>query len=140
MTALTDVDRPRRVLIVDGLAEARVVHMTFLRRHGMVARGVARPETALRALSTFRPQVIVTDLVFPGRHVDGLAFINAVRQRQDIREPVVVVVSGFGQQSNLRSARIAGADSFLVKPCLPERLLLEVRRSFYAKQLAEVRH
>ena len=140
MTALPHVDRPRRVLIVDGLAEARVVHMTFLRQHGMVARGVARPETALRVLCAFRPEVIVTDLVFPGRPFDGLAFISAVRQRQDIREPVVVVVSGFTQRSNLRSARIAGADSFLVKPCLPERLLLEVRRSFYARHVAEVRH
>jgi len=140
MTGLTRVDQPCRVLIVDGHAEERLVHTTFLRHHGMVARGVARPDTALRVVAAFRPEVIVTELVFTGLHFDGLALISAVRQRHDIRAPVVIVVADFTQHGDLRRARSVGADSFLVKPCLPERLLLEVRRAFYTRHLAEVAH
>jgi DNA-binding response OmpR family regulator len=138
MTALTPVDRPRRVLIVGTFAEDRVVYTTFLRHHGIVARGVARPETALRVLDSFRPEAIVTNLVFSGRSFDGLAFISAVRQQHDVRQPVVVVVSDFTEVADQRRARLAGADSCLIKPCLPERLLLEVRRASYARQLMNV--
>jgi DNA-binding response OmpR family regulator len=136
--AFTHVDQPRRVLIVDRRAENRVVHTTFLRHHGLVARGVAYPDTAMRLLRAFRPEVIVTDLDISYRHLDGLAFISAVRQRHDIRQPAVVVMSDFTHQADVWRARCVGADSFLVKPCPAERLLLEVRQAFYARLLAEV--
>ena len=140
MTAPIRVDRPRRLLLVNGCAQDRVVHMTFLRHHGMVVHGVAWPDTALRVLCAFRPEVIVTDLVFPRRHFDGLAFVSAVRQLRDIRDPVVVVLSDFTRHGDHRRARMVGADSFLIKPCHPERLLLEVRRAFYERQLLHVWH
>jgi CheY-like chemotaxis protein len=88
MTAPNDVDRPRRLLLVDGCANDRVIHMAFLRHHGMVVHGVAWPDTALRVLCGFRPDVIVTDLVFPHSFYSHDCFDRSVhfaRPRPDER-------------------------------------------------------
>jgi two-component system cell cycle response regulator DivK len=124
-------DFARRVLIVNGFADGRVMYATFLRYHGMTVCDVARPESALYVLDVFQPEIVVTDLVFPpvGRF-DGLAFIRAVRQRRNACDPTIVVVSGFTQPTDARRARDAGADAFLIKPCLPEDLLFEMQRAF----------
>jgi two-component system cell cycle response regulator DivK len=124
------VERRQRVLIVNGFADGREMYVDFLRHCDLEVRGAARPTAALRILRRFRPDIIVTDFVFPEGRLDGVTFINVVRQQPALYDPVVIVVSGFTQPTDERRARAAGADAFLMKPCLPERLLLEMQRVF----------
>jgi CheY-like chemotaxis protein len=128
MTARVAFDRRWRVLIVNGFVDGREMYVDFLRHHDLEVRGVARPRAALRILRRFRADVIVTDFAFPEGRVDGVTFISVVRQQPGLHDPVVIVVSGFTQPADERRARAAGADAFLMKPCLPERLFLEMRR------------
>lgn len=127
MTARVAFGRRLRVLIVNGF-DGREMYVDFLRQCNLDVRSAARPMAALRILRRFRADVIVTDLVFPEGRVDGATFITVVRQQPGRREPVVIVVSGLTQPADERRVRAAGADAFLMKPCLPERLLLEMRR------------
>jgi DNA-binding response OmpR family regulator len=117
-----------RVLIVNGFTDGREMYVEFLQHHDFDVRGAARPTAALFMRRRFRPDVIVTDLVFPDGGVDGAAFIAGVRRKPDGREPVVIVVSGFTQPADEQRARAAGADAFLRKPCLPQQLLFEMTR------------
>lgn len=133
MTARVTFGRRWRVLIVNGF-DGRQMYVDFLRQCDLDVRGAARPTTALRILRRFRPDVIVTDLVFPEGRVDGATFITVVRQQPGRHEPVVIAVSGFTQPADERRVRAAGADAFLMKPCLPERLLLEMRRLLALRQ------
>jgi CheY-like chemotaxis protein len=114
------------------------MYVNFLQHRNLEVRGAARPTAALRMLRRFRPDVIVTDFAFPEGRVDGATFVDVVRQHPDLHDAVVIVVSGFTQPADERRARAAGADAFLLKPCLPERLLLEMRRVFALRQAAAV--
>ena len=76
MTARGAFDRRWRVLIVNGFADGREMYVHFLRHHDLEVRGAARPTAALRILRRFRPDVIVTDFVFPEGRVDGVTFIT----------------------------------------------------------------
>jgi CheY-like chemotaxis protein len=131
-------ERLQRVLIVNGFADGREMYVDFLRHCDLEVRGAARPIAALRILRRFRPDIIVTDFAFPEGRVDGVTFVDVVRQQPDLHDAVVIVVSGFTQPADERRARAAGADAFLIKPCLPERLLLEMRRVLARRQAAAV--
>jgi DNA-binding response OmpR family regulator len=68
--------------------------------------------------------------VFPDGDLDGLAFVRAVRRRSVPAHPLIIVVSGFTQKTDEYAAHDAGADLFLIKPCLPEQLLREIQRAY----------
>jgi two-component system cell cycle response regulator DivK len=139
MTARVAFGRCWRVLIVNGFADGREMYVDFLQYQGLEVRGVARPTAALRILRRFRPDVIVTDFAFPEGRVDGVTFVSVLRQQPGLQDPAVIVVSGFTQPTDERRARAAGADAFLMKPCLPERLLLEMRRCLALRRTVALR-
>ncbi len=134
-----ELDKSPRVLIVNGFADGLAIYGAFLHHHGMTVRGSRTPELALEVLSRFRPDVIVTDLVFQWQ-LDGHAFIQVLRQRRWAPNPVIVVVSGAAQPQEIRRARNAGADSFLIKPCFPERLLKEIEGWLEGPRVERIEH
>ena len=134
---LTQLTRQRRVLIVNGFTDGREMYVAYLRHNSLSVREATSPTTALPLVRRFQPDVIVTDFVFRTGSVDGPGFINAVRQMRDAINPTIIVVSGFTQKRDERRARDAGADAFLIKPCLPEQLLFEVQRALAVRSLDE---
>lgn len=121
-------DQRRRVLIVNGF-DGRRMYACYLQHEGLAVCEAKNPSTALKAIARFRPDVVVTDYVFPGASIDGPAFIRQVRNNSERAQPMIIVVSGFTGPEDARRARAAGADVFLLKPCLPEDLLAHITRS-----------
>jgi DNA-binding response OmpR family regulator len=101
------------------------MYASFLRHHRFEVMLFDEPSGAVVAVTTFQPEVIVTDLMFAGG-LDALEFTRRVRE--SIRGAVipVIVVSGYVRESDRQMAREAGADRFLIKPCLPETLMGEI--------------
>jgi two-component system cell cycle response regulator DivK len=80
------------------------------------------------------PDIIVTDLLMP--HLDGWEATRRLKAMSATRDIPVVALSAV--HSSRESARAAGCDGFLAKPCLPDMLLCEVRLLLAEKVLREI--
>ncbi len=69
---------------------------------------------ALRILETFRPRLILLDLGMPG--MDGYEVANRIRRMPQLKETVVIALTGWGQEEDRRRTREAGFDGHLTKP------------------------
>ncbi len=105
-------DRPKHLLLVEDEAPLRQAVAEQLGDRGYVVRQADSGETALRALSEFAFDVVVTDLRLPG--VDGSAVIEAAVERYP--EIVAIVITGFGTVKDAVEAIKRGAADFVSKP------------------------
>ena len=69
----------RRVLVVDDEENIRLVLRTLLRKHGYEVEIADSGEAALKALFSFDPDVILTDVRMP--KISGLDLLAALSQR-----------------------------------------------------------
>ena len=119
--------RHARILVVNGY-DGLDMYVLYLRHHHLDVWAAANPAEALGMLDVARPDVIVTDFAFPSGALDGPAFVKRLRRLRQKLELPIIVVSGFTQPADRRRARLAGADAFLIKPCLPDQLLGAITR------------
>ena len=112
-----------RVLVVDDNADMRA-YLTRLLRSRWSVRAVATADAALEAILAEPPDLILTDVMMPGR--DGLAFVRSLREQPDTADiPVIAVSARAGEEARLEGLR-SGADEYLVKPFSPRELLVRV--------------
>ena len=134
--------RAGRVLVVDDEANARNALADFLGSEGHETHTAADGSQGLLALSSFEPDVVLTDLKMPV--LDGIAFLE--RGRSIAPHAVFVVMTAFGSIATAVDAIKKGAESYLTKPldldavsALVDRSLDRVRLSREAERLrAEV--
>src|SRR6185503_4842785 len=69
---------------------------------------------------------VITDTRLPG--INGFELCQLLRRDVATKATPIIVVTAEAIASNLERARRAGADQVLVKPCLPDQLLLEMQR------------
>ncbi|UCF21915.1 MAG: sigma-54-dependent Fis family transcriptional regulator, partial [Ralstonia sp.] len=91
----------------------------------------ADAESALAALATQTPAVVVTDVRLPGR--DGLAVLREMLQHD--RQLPVILITGHGDVTMAVAAMRAGAYDFMEKPFHSERLVDVVRRAVEKRRL-----
>lgn len=115
----------RRVLVVDDDPDVALFVKTVLeRRGGCVVTVAADGPSALAALPTFSPDVVVTDIQMPG--LSGLELLTAIRA--DTPWLPVVVMTAHVSIDYAVSALRAQADEFLTKPLDSTRLVEVVLR------------
>jgi DNA-binding response OmpR family regulator len=115
------VDRPARVLVVEDAEPILASVATALTGvgHEVLARADgARLEDDLAA---FAPDVVVLDVMLPGR--DGYALLPAVRATS---AGVILLTARTGVADRVRGLR-AGADDYLVKPFDLDELAARIR-------------
>ena len=66
------------------------------------------------AAAAFRPEVILLDIGLP--KLNGFEVARRIRQREGDACPVLVALTGWGQDSDRKASREAGFDAHLVKP------------------------
>src|SRR4051794_2217858 len=67
-----------RVLIVEDDAAARVGLEQLVKSWGFIAESASDGEEALEKVTSFRPAIVITDMVMP--RMDGLALLRALPQ------------------------------------------------------------
>lgn len=120
--------RPTGSVLLVNSFDGRAMYAEYLRFHRLDVSEASTPEIAFPQIGQNPPAVIVTDRVFTASTVDGLSFVRAVRCRPECVWTSIIMLSGCAHQRDRDEARTAGVDVFLMKPCLPAQLLLEVRR------------
>ena len=121
------------VLIVDDEADIRMLISGILEDDGHQTRAVGDSTSALQAIRTRRPSLLVLDIWLQGSPMDGLELLDVVK-REHPSLPVVVI-SGHGNIETAVAAIKRGAYDFIEKPFKADRLLLVVERAIEAARL-----
>jgi len=108
------------ILIVDDEPCFREVVGDILTAEGHRILTASNVEEAFLAIQREKPTVILTDQMMP--YVDGLTFIQCLRDNPDWADIRVIVVSAKAQPDDIHRARQAGADDYLVKPFSADEL------------------
>jgi PAS domain S-box-containing protein len=111
----------RRVLVVDDNVDASDLLGEMLRDAGHEVVVVHDGAQALRAVETFLPEVAVLDIGLPV--MDGYELAERLRERLGGATPVMIAVTGYGQEHDRARSRHAGFAEHFVKPIMPAKLL-----------------
>ena len=107
-----------RVLVVEDDRAARIGLTELIRAWGYVAEDAADGEEALQKITTFRPGIVLTDLVMP--RMDGLGLLRALQDQ--LTDLCVVILTAQGTVETAVEAIRDGAYDYLTKPVDPHRL------------------
>src|SRR5271154_6965304 len=124
-----------RILIVDDEATARMALATLLRREGFEVRDASDGATALAECHSFRPDLILLDIVMPG--VDGFEVCRRIKATPETRLTPVVLITGLTATQDRIQGINAGADDFLSKPIDFNELLARSRSLLRLKQYTD---
>ena len=103
-----------RVLIVEDNADAAESMMLLLELLGHRVRAVGDGPSALEAARANPPDVMLVDIGLPG--MDGYELARCVRQCDELRDVILVALTGYGREEDRQHALAAGFDYHLVKP------------------------
>src|SRR5947208_15046120 len=118
-TATGSATAAERVLIVEDDAAARVGLEQLVRCWGFVAESAGDGEEALEKVTTFRPAIVITDLVMP--RMDGLALLRELPQ-QGAADTTTLLLTAQGTVESAVEAMKEGAYDYLTKPIEIHRL------------------
>jgi PAS domain S-box-containing protein len=104
----------RRILVVDDNEDASESLQRILEIYGHTVRAVTDGRTALEALESFRPSVVLLDIGLPD--VDGYEVARRIRATPHGRNICLCAITGWGQAEDKRRAREAGFDEHMTKP------------------------
>jgi CheY-like chemotaxis protein len=114
------------ILVVDDYEDAREMYAEYLRFCGFRVVEARNGAEALEQAFSHRPDLILMDLSLPG--MDGWEATRQLKADERTRRIPVVALTGHALAGASEGAKKAGCDSFVTKPCLPDDLVVEVRR------------
>src|SRR5262245_2956405 len=123
-----------RVLVVDDNIDVARTLAMVLNEVGHHVRTVHDGQAALDATGTLRPDVVFLDLGLPT--MDGYEVARRLRNQPGGDSLMLVALSGYGQEDDLRRSRAAGFDLHLTKPvglAVLEPLLASVKSASLAE-------
>jgi DNA-binding response OmpR family regulator len=110
----------RRVLFADDDAGMRAIVLLNLQAEGFEVTAVEDGEDALREAERLLPDLIVLDVMMPGR--DGFEVLRALKSRPDTAAIPVVLLTAKATDSDVWEGWKSGADYYMTKPFNPEDL------------------
>lgn len=118
-------ERTATVLCVDDHAVDRRMFQDALEASEFRVFTAADGEAALEVARRVRPQLILLDVMLPGR--DGIAICEEIRQDPNLRPVPVIILTASTDPKLTGRAFKAGADMALTKPVAPAKLVHTVR-------------
>ena len=112
------------VLVVDDERDITALVAYHLARAGYRVTTAATGVAALEAVAIEPPDLVVLDLMLPGR--SGFEVLEEIRRREDTRDAGVIVLTARREESDRIKGLAGGADDSLTKPFSPEELVLRV--------------
>jgi CheY-like chemotaxis protein len=103
-----------RVLVVDDNRDAAVSLAMLLRALGNEVHTANDGLTALQAIRSFQPSLVLLDLGMPG--MSGYEVAERARAMPEGKETALVALTGWGQVDDRQRTKDAGFDQHLVKP------------------------
>lgn len=110
----------RRILVVDDNRDAAETLGALLEALGATVTVAHSGQAALESLATFTPDAVLLDIGMPD--MDGYEVARRLRAMPSLARTVVIALTGWGQDQDVRHSRGAGFDHHMVKPPDIDRL------------------
>jgi two-component system response regulator ResD len=121
--------------VEDDLTVAEVV-VDYLRHAGLEPRHAADGQAALEIAATWRPDLVVLDLMLPG--ISGLEVCRRLREGRDARVPLpVIMLTALSEENDRVLGLESGADDYVTKPFSPRELTLRVQAVLRRAQVGD---
>jgi len=114
------------VLVVDDFSDAREMYGEYLRFCGYRVAEAQNGIEAIDQAMKLKPDVILMDLSMP--IVDGWEATRRLKADKRTKDIPVVALTGHAMSGHSESAKGAGCDVVVTKPCLPQDLVKQIRR------------
>ena len=114
------------ILVVDDYQDAREMYAEYLQFSGFRVAEAKNGNEAVEQAFALRPDLILMDLSLPG--MDGWEATRVLKADNRTKNIPVVALTGHALAGSSEGAKKAGCDAFVTKPCLPDDLVVEVRR------------
>src|SRR5678809_470708 len=115
---MTSTTSGERVLIVEDEPTTRLGLTELVSTWGFTADSAADGEEALQRITTFRPSIVISDLVMP--RMGGLELLRALKEEGTAITTVILTAQGTVETAV--EAIKEGAYDYLTKPIEPQRL------------------
>jgi len=122
------------ILVVDDYQDAREMYAEYLQFSGFRVADAKNGNEAVEQAFALKPDLILMDLSLPG--MDGWEATRRLKADDRTRHIPIVALTGHALAGASEGAKKAGCDSFVTKPCLPDDLVVEVRRMLGAARHA----
>ncbi len=109
------------VLAVDDIPLNLLLVTKMLSRFNFRIRTASGGQEALDAVAAEKPDLILLDLMMPG--IDGFEVIRRLRSSEDTADIRIVILSALNSQDDIVKGFNTGADDFITKPIIMEKLL-----------------
>ena len=126
-----NVTSKKRILIVEDEMPIRVMMNQFFSAQGYESALVSDAEQALEFLKKETPDLVITDVMFPG--MDGWELCKAIKGNPRTKSVPVIVLTGKATALEVMAYE-SGADSYLSKPFSNDELIRIVQGFLYKKQ------
>ncbi|MDD9271153.1 response regulator transcription factor [Paenibacillus sp. GCM10023248] len=110
------------VLVVDDEPNIIDVCTVYLQREGFQVLSADNGEEAIRLWRQHRPQLIVLDLMMPGKN--GWQVCEEIRSEEDVP---IIMLTALGDEMDRLMGLTMGADDYLTKPFSPRELVLRMK-------------
>ena len=106
----------RRVLIVEDRREIAKALTRLLEANGHTTHIAYDGQQGVEAAREFRPDIVLVDVGLPV--LDGYETCRRIRSEQWGQHMVLVALTGYGESADVRAAKAAGFNHYLLKPVL----------------------
>ena len=112
-------------LIVDQDDDTREMYALYLSAQGILVVEAHDGAEAVAQAQGLRPDIITTDLALRDC---GSGLCAQLKEHDTTKNIPVIAVTGRAMPTEIANALAAGCMAVLVKPCLPDELLSEIKR------------
>jgi two-component system CheB/CheR fusion protein len=117
---------PRRLLIVDDNPDSAESMRLMYRLAGHEVRTVHEGGEAVEAAAQLGADAVLLDIGLPD--IDGYEVARRLRADPRTREVLIIAITGYGREDDVRRSREAGIDDHVVKPVDPDAVLARIAR------------
>lgn len=116
---------PKTIAVVEDDRVLNQLMCIYLRDEGFKVKEFYDGESAMKAMKTEPPHLLVLDLILPG--IDGLEMCRLLRADSATTHIPIVMVTGKGTETDRVVGLEMGADDYIVKPFNPPELVARVK-------------
>lgn len=125
--SMGQLDRSRKILVIDDYEDAATIVAEILLLHGHQARFAVGGHEGLCMASSFSPEVVFLDLGMP--EIDGYQVARHLRLSYPPGQLRLVALSARGDELSRARAKAAGCDAHLLKPAALYTLIEAIEES-----------
>jgi chemotaxis protein histidine kinase CheA/ActR/RegA family two-component response regulator len=117
----------RRILVVDDSLSVRKGLMQLLQDAAYEVKGAGDGMEAIRALESFEPHLVCTDMEMP--NMNGMELAQHLRMEETTRHLPIIMITSRSTEKHREQAMRAGVDFYLTKPYTEADLLKHVHNA-----------